>query len=104
MCFYGLLARFPAQIISPYHLYLNPKLVVQQYEIWRLVTNFLYFRKMGMRSVPLWFVNAPYPLSAGRCELLLPYWWHASSCMHAFYSSIAQQLVKLQVSCVDVTP
>ena len=36
-----------AQIISPYHLYLNPKLVVQQYEIWRLVTNFLYFRKMG---------------------------------------------------------
>jgi hypothetical protein len=41
----------PAQIISPYHLYLNPKLVVQQYEIWRLVTNFLYFRKMGMRSI-----------------------------------------------------
>ncbi|GJM97271.1 hypothetical protein PR202_ga14187 [Eleusine coracana subsp. coracana] len=36
------------EIISPYHLYLNPKLVVQQYEIWRLVTNFLYFRKMGM--------------------------------------------------------
>ncbi|RLN41702.1 derlin-2 [Panicum miliaceum] len=34
------------EIISPYHLYLNPKLVVQQYEIWRLVTNFLYFRKM----------------------------------------------------------
>jgi hypothetical protein len=37
----------PLQIISPYHLYLNPKLVVQHYEIWRLVTNFLYFRKMG---------------------------------------------------------
>ncbi|OEL31024.1 Derlin-2.2 [Dichanthelium oligosanthes] len=35
------------EIISPYHLYLNPKRVVQQYEIWRLVTNFLYFRKMG---------------------------------------------------------
>ena len=41
-----------AQIISPYHLYLNPKLVVQ-YEIWRLVTNFLYFRKMGMCSSSL---------------------------------------------------
>jgi hypothetical protein len=42
-----MIARLP-QIISPYHLYLNPKLVVQHYEIWRLVTNFLYFRKMGM--------------------------------------------------------
>jgi hypothetical protein len=113
MCFYGLPARFhswggvrvfPAQIISPYHLYLNPKLVVQQYEIWRLVTNFLYFRKMGMRSVPLSFINAPYPLCTGRCELLSPYRWHAPSCMHAFYSSIAQQLVKLRISCVDVTP
>ncbi|CBI23509.3 unnamed protein product, partial [Vitis vinifera] len=34
-------------IISPYNLYLNPKLVVKQYEVWRLITNFLYFRKMG---------------------------------------------------------
>ncbi|KAJ6843528.1 derlin-2.2-like [Iris pallida] len=34
------------EIISPYHLYLNPTLVVKQYEIWRLITNFFYFRKM----------------------------------------------------------
>ncbi|KAG6416506.1 hypothetical protein SASPL_123936 [Salvia splendens] len=34
-------------IISPYDLYLNPKLVVKQYQIWRVITNFLYFRKMG---------------------------------------------------------
>ncbi|OIV95843.1 hypothetical protein TanjilG_06819 [Lupinus angustifolius] len=33
-------------IISPYHLYLNPRLVVKQYQYWRLVTNFLYFRKI----------------------------------------------------------
>uniref|UniRef100_A0A2N9ISD6 Derlin n=1 Tax=Fagus sylvatica TaxID=28930 RepID=A0A2N9ISD6_FAGSY len=33
-------------IISPYNLYLNPTLVVKQYQLWRLVTNFLYFRKM----------------------------------------------------------
>ncbi|KAK6917306.1 Derlin [Dillenia turbinata] len=33
-------------IISPYHLYLNPKLVVKQYQFWRLITNFLYFRRM----------------------------------------------------------
>ncbi|MBA0811184.1 hypothetical protein Gohar_003109, partial [Gossypium harknessii] len=35
------------KIISPYHLYLNPKLVVKQYQFWRLITNFLYFRKMA---------------------------------------------------------
>nr|DAD20529.1 TPA_asm: hypothetical protein HUJ06_021992 [Nelumbo nucifera] len=35
------------EIISPYNLYLNPNLVVRQYEFWRLITNFLYFRKMG---------------------------------------------------------
>jgi Derlin-2/3 len=41
------------QIIFPYHVYLTPKLVMQHYEIWCLVTNFLYFRKMGMCSLPL---------------------------------------------------
>jgi Derlin-2/3 len=54
-------------IISPYHLYLNPKLVVQQYEIWRLVTNFLYFRKMGMCSLSL---PLPWPASARRCDVM----------------------------------
>ncbi|KAL3627522.1 hypothetical protein CASFOL_028885 [Castilleja foliolosa] len=38
---------FSLDIISPYDLYLNPRLVVKQYQIWRVVTNFLYFRKMG---------------------------------------------------------
>jgi hypothetical protein len=59
------LAGPAVQIISPYHLYLNPKLVVQHYEIWRLVTNFLYFRKMGMRSVP----SMPLLRSALTCQL-----------------------------------
>lgn len=35
-------------IISPYNLYLNPKLVMKQYQFWRLITNFLYFRKMDL--------------------------------------------------------
>lgn len=43
------------QIISPYNLYLNPKLVVQQWEIWRLITNFLYFRRMGNNRALLFF-------------------------------------------------
>ena len=45
------------QIISPYHLYLNPRLVVKQYQFWRLVTNFLYFRKMGKISAVHHLVN-----------------------------------------------
>ncbi|CAA7394424.1 unnamed protein product [Spirodela intermedia] len=36
------------EIISPYSLYLNPKLVVRRYEIWRLVTNFLFFGKLDL--------------------------------------------------------
>ncbi|KAF5472809.1 hypothetical protein F2P56_009493 [Juglans regia] len=38
-------------IISPYKLYLNPVLVVKQYQFWRLITNFLYFRKMGFHTI-----------------------------------------------------
>ncbi|XP_023155825.1 derlin-2.1 isoform X1 [Zea mays] len=52
------------EIISPYHLYLNPKLVVQHYEIWRLVTNFLYFRKMDLDFLFHMFFLARY------CKLL----------------------------------
>ncbi|KAI3800298.1 hypothetical protein L1987_28385 [Smallanthus sonchifolius] len=36
------------EIISPHILYLHPKLVVKQYQIWRLITNFLYFRNMDL--------------------------------------------------------
>ncbi|KAG8635210.1 hypothetical protein MANES_16G008600v8 [Manihot esculenta] len=35
-------------IISPHNLYLHPTLVAKHYQFWRLITNFLYFRKMGM--------------------------------------------------------
>uniref|UniRef100_A0A2P2KP68 Derlin n=1 Tax=Rhizophora mucronata TaxID=61149 RepID=A0A2P2KP68_RHIMU len=38
---------FVLQIISPHNLYLHPTLVVKRYQFWRLITNFLYFRKMG---------------------------------------------------------
>ncbi|KAJ8471258.1 hypothetical protein OPV22_025601 [Ensete ventricosum] len=52
------------EIISPHNLYLNPKLIVQQYEIWRLVTNFLYFRKMDLDFLFHMFFLARY------CKLL----------------------------------
>ncbi|CAD5177761.1 derlin-2.2-like [Musa acuminata AAA Group] len=52
------------EILSPYSLYLNPKLVLQQYEIWRLVTNFLYFGKMDFDFLFHMFFLARY------CKLL----------------------------------
>ncbi|CAI0468256.1 unnamed protein product [Linum tenue] len=51
-------------IIAPSHLYLNPRLVVQKYEFWRLITNFLYFRKMDLDFMFHMFFLARY------CKLL----------------------------------
>ncbi|KAG5383855.1 hypothetical protein IGI04_035325 [Brassica rapa subsp. trilocularis] len=51
-------------IISPYSLYLNPTLVVKQHQYWRLVTNFLYFRKMDLDFMFHMFFLARY------CKLL----------------------------------
>ncbi|RAL39487.1 hypothetical protein DM860_003020 [Cuscuta australis] len=51
-------------IISPYNLYLNPKLVVTHYQFWRLITNFLYFRKMDLDFLFHMFFLARY------CKLL----------------------------------
>ncbi|KAE8735004.1 Derlin-2.2 [Hibiscus syriacus] len=52
------------EIISPYHLYLNPKLVFKQYQFWRLITNFMYFRKMDLDFMFHMFFLARY------CKLL----------------------------------
>nr|DAD17768.1 TPA_asm: hypothetical protein HUJ06_019231 [Nelumbo nucifera] len=52
------------EIISPYHLYLNPTLVVKHYEFWRLITNFFYFRKMDLDFLFHMFFLARY------CKLL----------------------------------
>ncbi|CAN0912655.1 DER2.2 [Linum grandiflorum] len=51
-------------IIAPSHLYLNPRLVVHKYEFWRLITNFLYFRKMDLDFMFHMFFLARY------CKLL----------------------------------
>lgn len=47
------------QIISPFDVYLNSTLVLQEYEVWRLITNFFYFGKLGVRLTS-WLVSAHY--------------------------------------------
>ncbi|EDO47541.1 predicted protein [Nematostella vectensis] len=34
-------------VITPFQLYFNPELIFQRYQIWRLVTNFLFFGTIG---------------------------------------------------------
>jgi hypothetical protein len=73
------------------------------------------FRRITCTSTPSWSCSctrsgASSPTSSSsarwvcaldlkRCELFLPYWCHASSCMHAFYSSIARYLVETRICC-----
>ncbi|CAH9059363.1 unnamed protein product [Cuscuta europaea] len=52
------------EIISPSNLCLIPKPVVKHYQFWRLITNFLYFRKMDLDFLFHMFFLARY------CKLL----------------------------------
>ena len=43
------------QIITPFNVYFNPRYIYQKGELWRLVTNFLYFGNLGERpALRLW--------------------------------------------------
>ncbi|CAG5129398.1 unnamed protein product [Candidula unifasciata] len=34
-------------LVSPFQIYFNPELIFRQYQLWRLVTSFLYFGPIG---------------------------------------------------------
>ena len=38
------------QIITPFNIYFNAKLIWQQHEYWRLFTNFFYFGSLGAEA------------------------------------------------------
>lgn len=44
----GLMVLCSLDLISPFHLYLNWSLVFSQFQIWRLVTCFLFFGTFGL--------------------------------------------------------
>jgi Derlin-2/3 len=52
------------EVISPLHVYLNSTLVVEHYEVWRLVSNFFYFGKLDLDFLFHMFFLARY------CKLL----------------------------------
>lgn len=43
--------EFPTQIISPFTVYFNPRLILRKFELWRLFTNFMFFGSLGARSL-----------------------------------------------------
>ncbi|XP_017283350.3 derlin-3 isoform X2 [Kryptolebias marmoratus] len=40
-------AAMQLEVISPFQLYFNPELIIRRYQIWRLVTSFLFFGSLG---------------------------------------------------------
>lgn len=38
------------QIISPFNIYFNARLIFQKGEVWRLLTNFMFFGSLGERA------------------------------------------------------
>lgn len=54
----ALLFFMAVQVISPFHIYYNYRLIVQRRELWRLVSNFFYFGNFGK---PFGYV--PFPIT-----------------------------------------
>ncbi|XP_032425132.1 derlin-2 isoform X1 [Xiphophorus hellerii] len=40
-------AAVQLEIITPFQLYFNPDLILKNYQVWRLITNFLFFGPVG---------------------------------------------------------
>ncbi|XP_046904184.1 derlin-3 [Hypomesus transpacificus] len=40
-------AAVQLEVITPFQLYLNPDLIIRRYQVWRLITNFLFFGSLG---------------------------------------------------------
>lgn len=40
-------AAVQLELITPFQLYFNPDLILKKYQVWRLITNFLFFGPLG---------------------------------------------------------
>ena len=50
----------PLQLITPFHIYFNYRMIFQRRELWRLFTNFFYFGNLGAFRFPIFFKqNSP---------------------------------------------
>ncbi|KAI3372931.1 hypothetical protein L3Q82_023376 [Scortum barcoo] len=44
-------AAVQLEVITPFQLYFNPDLIIRRYQIWRLITSFLFFGSLGFSFV-----------------------------------------------------
>uniref|UniRef100_A0A8C4EXP3 Derlin n=1 Tax=Dicentrarchus labrax TaxID=13489 RepID=A0A8C4EXP3_DICLA len=44
-------AAVQLEVITPFQLYFNPELIIRRYQIWRLITSFLFFGSLGFSFV-----------------------------------------------------
>ena len=58
------------QLITPFNIYFNSRLIVQKQELWRLLTNFFYFGSLGERG-PMAGVPVPRVCSGTQQATLL---------------------------------
>ncbi|XP_059004976.1 derlin-2 isoform X6 [Mustela lutreola] len=56
-------AALQLELITPFQLYFNPELIFKHFQIWRLITNFLFFGPVGFNF--LFNMIFLYPLLSG---------------------------------------
>uniref|UniRef100_A0A8C2X9Z4 Derlin n=1 Tax=Cyclopterus lumpus TaxID=8103 RepID=A0A8C2X9Z4_CYCLU len=44
-------AAVQLEVVAPFQLYFNPDLIIRRYQIWRLITSFLFFGSLGFSFV-----------------------------------------------------
>lgn len=68
----GVTALCALEVISPFSLYFNLKLVVFQLQLWRFVTNFVFFGAPGIDFLFHMFFLARCPLHVSDATLCCP--------------------------------
>ena len=51
LCALMILLHLCLQIITPFTIYFNARFIYQRWELWRLLTNFMFFGSLGGHSV-----------------------------------------------------
>lgn len=49
----------PTQLITPFHIYFNYRMILQRRELWRIITNFFYFGNLGASSLHTTHTHTP---------------------------------------------
>ena len=77
-------AAVQLELITPFQLYFNPELIFKQFQIWKLITNFLFFGPVGFNFLfNMIFLyrycrmleERLFPRSDSRLCIYVPFWW-----------------------------